>query len=119
MNYTGKICIALFMAAGLNFSADAQIIVNVRPTRPVVVRQQPQPGPDYIWVEEDWRVRDNRYDWAGGYWERQKPGATWVPGHWERRGNGNAWKRGYWSAQHDNGKHKGWYKNKQKKNHKH
>lgn len=94
---------SLILAAGLIlFSvADsvAQIVVNIRPSRPTVVINRPaMPAPGYVWVEEDWQPSGNNYAWHGGYWAAPpRPQAVWVPGYWEERhaAKGHGWgKRG-------------------------
>ena len=80
------------------FSADAQIIVKVRPPRPHYVRVAP-PTPRHVWIEEDWRPRGQEYEFAGGRWaEPPRPGQRWVPGHWANRGNGSVWIEGHWKG---------------------
>ncbi len=43
------------------YSASAQIYVHVRPVARVVVRTEP-PSPRHVWVNEDWRERNGRYE---------------------------------------------------------
>jgi hypothetical protein len=118
MTVSGKIFVILIFLSGMCYNSNAQIYVTIRPARPVVVNRPSQPGPDYIWVDEDWRAGNNRYEWAGGHWvARPRQEAVWVPGHWDRQDRGEYWVPGTWNDnhyKHDNGKHKGWDKQGEK-----
>lgn len=78
----------LMLLAATN--STAQVIVNIRPSKPTVVVNRPaMPAPGYVWVDEDWEPRDNGYVWHGGYWAAPpRTQAVWVPGYWEERHNG-------------------------------
>jgi hypothetical protein len=78
------------------YGSSAQIYVNVRPPRPVVVRTV-APSPAHVWIDEDWRERDGRYEFAGGRWEAPPhPGYHYRQGHWDHSGHGHQWKGGGW-----------------------
>ena len=88
---------ALILSIFLFTSAKAQLIVNVKPDKPASVPRTPPPGPAYTWVEEDWQVVHDQYEWAGGRWEPQPMRRViWIPGRWERRNNGYVWVPGIW-----------------------
>jgi hypothetical protein len=47
------------------YNSSAQVYVNVRPPRPVVVRTE-APSPRHVWIDEDWRERGGKYEYSGG-----------------------------------------------------
>ncbi|HTA62010.1 MAG TPA: hypothetical protein VK835_06120 [Bacteroidia bacterium] len=87
---------ALFFGASL--SASAQIYVKIRPIVPVVVMTE-RPGPDHVWVNEDWNEDNGNYVYAGGYWNAPpRRGDRWNEGHWNHHPeHGDHWERGNWS----------------------
>ena len=52
--------------------SQAQVRVAVRPAPParILVARPAAPGPNYRWVDGNWRwnARQNRYIWVDGYW---------------------------------------------------
>jgi hypothetical protein len=76
----------------------AQLIVRVKPDKPVVVATKPAaPGTTHVWVEEDWKINDKKYEWKGGYYvEPPRSNAEWIPGHWSERNKGWVWIPGHW-----------------------
>jgi len=89
----------LLLSAVVLFTAgtsNAQIEVNVRPARPHYVRTA-APGRGYVWVDEDWREVNGKYEWAGGHWVRPpRQGQRWMAGHWETRHGHHVWRAGHW-----------------------
>lgn len=99
MKKTTKLLMLLaLLTLGALASANAQIIVRVRPARPAVVVERPvAPSPRHVWVEEEWVPHGDHYVWHGGYWALPpRRHAVYVPGHWDRRGEGEIWIKGYW-----------------------
>lgn len=93
---TLKILAFCLLIGGFGFKSTAQLIVNVRPARPVVVRTV-APSPRHVWVDEDWEWRNGNYVFVGGHWvEPSRPGAVWVGGGWVHHRRGWEWRRGYW-----------------------
>ncbi|MBA3829175.1 MAG: YXWGXW repeat-containing protein [Taibaiella sp.] len=91
-----KIFLMLALISCAAFQSHAQLIVNLRPARPVYVRTV-APSPRHVWVEEEWENRGGRYEWAGGHWVAPpREGARFVPGHWRRRPGGEVWIPGHW-----------------------
>jgi hypothetical protein len=92
---SGLLAGLLLMAAT---SLDAQIIVNVMPSRPtVVVTKPPIPGPGYIWIDEDWAPQGKKYKWKGGYWSAPpRKGAAYNKGYWKQNKKGWHWVPGKW-----------------------
>jgi hypothetical protein len=105
-NYTvKKIIVKTFLvfivAVFTQVSSQAQFIVKIRPSAPVVVRSRPPaPSPRHVWVDGEWVWRGNQYVYTEGRWtEPRYAGARWVPGHWKyhRRRGGWFWVPGHWN----------------------
>ena len=108
---------AILMSCGA-YSGSAQIYVHIRPIGPVIIRST-QPSPRHIWVNEDWRERDGRYEYSGGHWaEPPHEGSRYREGRWKHDRRGDTWKPGGWgndnrrrndrhNDRHDNGRHEG------------
>jgi len=78
-------------------SAAAQVVVQVRPPRPIVERRGPAPGRGYVWVPGYQRWNGRGYVWAPGQWQRPpRAHAHWVQGRWVRHGHGWEFREGYW-----------------------
>ena len=89
------LALGIIMSCGI-FSASAQIYVNVRPARQHYV-QTPAPSPRHVWVKEDWRERDGKYEWNGGRWaEPPHEGEKYRGGRWHRSSKGQTWRQGAW-----------------------
>ena len=72
----------------------SEITVGTRLQQPYYTRPI-SPGPDYVWIDGDWRARRHNYYWREGRWER--PGTRiWLSGSWESRPGGYYWRRGHW-----------------------
>ncbi len=86
--------VAVFLT--VSFSASAQIFVEIRPKAPVIVKP-PQPGPGYMWVNEDWEPYGKTYRYTGGHWARSPySGSYWRPGYWVGNKQGQKWVKGSW-----------------------
>jgi len=102
MNTLKKIGIVAAFACmcGAAMPADAQIYVKIRPPRPhVTVKVRPvRPNPTAVWIEDDWRPGNGRYDYNGGRWETPpRRGMTWRPGQWKNTPRrGYVWVPGKW-----------------------
>jgi hypothetical protein len=56
----------------------SEVSVSTQPSPPYYVRPG-SPGPDYVWIDGDWRVRRGNYYWTEGRWA--KPGTRiWISG---------------------------------------
>ncbi|GAB2811690.1 hypothetical protein GCM10027043_08940 [Ferruginibacter profundus] len=77
-------------------SASAQLFVDVKPAYHAVQRP-PQPGPNHVWVDEEWQPKGKKYRYTGGHWETSPhTGYVRTPGHWQNSRRGNTWIRGSW-----------------------
>ncbi len=93
--------LAITMSSGIA-SASAQIYVNLRPSLPVYIRTE-APSPRHVWVGEEWRERDGRYEWNGGHWvEPPHEGDRYNQGYWRHSSRGDRWQEGHW-GHGDNG----------------
>lgn len=90
------LAVVVFLAV---ISAEAQVIVKVRPVAPVVVRPA-CPATGYAWVGGSWKWnrRIRNYVWVDGYWARpRRHGAVWIEGHWRAARGGWKYVPGHWS----------------------
>ena len=100
-----KIAKILFAAAMIGFGvsrSNAQVVVSVRPVRPVAVvavnARPPAPSPRAVWVDEEWAPGPRGvYAWRGGHWALPpRPGVSFVRGHWRGTPRGFIWIPGHW-----------------------
>jgi hypothetical protein len=90
------ICV-LVLLTGMSMTASAQIYVKLRPSRPVIVRTV-SPGPQYIWVQDEWEPNGVVYRYSGGHWViPPQKGVKWKKGHWKKYPkSGYLWVPGKW-----------------------
>lgn len=86
------------MNFGTANTAQAQVVVKVRPNRPKVVVKRPAARKGYVWIQGHWKVnnRRNGYVWVKGHWARARKGYRYVPGKWVTVRGGHQWKSGVW-----------------------
>ena len=78
-------------------SAQAQIVVKIRPPRAKVEHRSARPGRDYVWVPGYHRWDGRAYAWESGRWERPpRPRAVWVAPRWTHRRDGYVFVEGHW-----------------------
>lgn len=78
-------------------SAAAQVVVTVRPPRPMHERRSAPPSRNHVWIDGYHRWDGRAYVWEPGRWEvPPRPRAHWVPAHWVRRGRGWVLVEGHW-----------------------
>ncbi len=99
MNRVQRVFIAVsIISSCCILEASAQIYVTIRPSRPVYTRTV-APGPGYIWIEEDWNVNGDGYEWRGGYWSAPpQRGYRYTKGHWNHSSRGDHWTPGRWHS---------------------
>jgi len=92
-----KLLLFSLILFSVSLSASAQIYVKIRPVMPVVVRTE-RPGPNHVWIGEEWNENNGTYAYAGGYWGNPpNAGDWWEAGHWNHhREYGHQWVRGRW-----------------------
>ncbi|MGB0523083.1 MAG: YXWGXW repeat-containing protein [Flammeovirgaceae bacterium] len=81
---------------GTSPTAEAQIVVSVRPTRPAVVVKRPAARRGHVWIDGHWKARGNRYVWVKGRWVRARRGFRYQPGKWVTVRGGYRWQPGVW-----------------------
>jgi hypothetical protein len=93
-----KRLIGLAFAAALTFStAVAEIVVQIRPPRPMSERRAPRPSRNHVWVSGYHNWNGNAYAWTPGRWEAPpRARARWVAHRWTRRGNSWVLVEGHW-----------------------
>jgi hypothetical protein len=97
-----KLFVSVLLAISLHLlstgNASAQHYVAVRPVKPSADTRAPAPGPDYVWIHEEWKWEHGRYVWSGGYWALPPyRGASWINGYWKRGHEGWTWVMGHWA----------------------
>ncbi len=93
-----KILFAVMLAASaivFNSCGPSRYTVVDQPAVPVYARPV-APGPEYVWVDGDWRWQGGRYVYTNGYWVKPRPNHVWVSGNWQRTNKGYYWRRGHW-----------------------
>jgi hypothetical protein len=94
--FLSRLWIAVLFMIGTVATADAQFVVKIRPSAPVIVRAG-SPSPRHIWVDGEWVWRGGGYQYVNGYWVVPAGrGTAWVPGHWKQTRRGWVWKPGHW-----------------------
>jgi len=92
-----KFLLATFVLIGSVSITQAQtrLYVKVRPTE-VVTTRTTAPHPHYVWVGDEWTVKNNAYVHVAGHWSAPRAGYVWVPGHWTSEAKGDYWVPGHW-----------------------
>ena len=82
---------------GVSLSVSAQIYVKIRPNVPVYVQSE-RPGPNHVWIGEEWNEEGGTYVHSGNHWATPpQAGYKWYPGHWNHnRRYGHQWIHGNW-----------------------
>ena len=83
-----------FLTAGM---VRAEVVVQVRPPRPLVERRVAAPGRGFIWVPGYHRWDGRAYVWVPGAWMRPpRAGVVWVRPRWVHRRHGWVFIEGRW-----------------------
>ena len=80
-----------------SISAEAQVVIKIRPQAPTVVVERPAPRHGYYWREGEYRPKHKTYVYVGPRWIKEKRGRTWVGGHWAPARGGEIWVPGHWN----------------------
>ncbi|MBE7172150.1 MAG: YXWGXW repeat-containing protein [Williamsia sp.] len=92
--FTGILAIVLFSSL---VSSCAPSYVAMRPVPPSYARPV-QPGPGYIWVNDNWVRRGGQYVFVPGYWSAPRRNRVWTEGNWQSRGGRYHWTPGRWRS---------------------
>jgi hypothetical protein len=85
------------IAIGVGSAQAEEVIVHVRPPRPIVETRVVSPGPGYVWIGGYHRWDGRAYVWAPGRWERPpRAHARWVRHRWVHRHGGWVLVEGRW-----------------------
>ena len=85
----------IFIAAGITSQAQTRVYVKVRPSA-VVITRPAAPHTNYVWIGDEWTVKNSAYVHVPGYWAAPRAGYIWVPGHWASEKKGEYWIPGHW-----------------------
>jgi WXXGXW repeat (2 copies) len=84
----------LLLAVG---AANAQVVVQIGPPRPLVERRPIAPGPGYVWTPGYHHWDGRNYAWTPGVWvSPPRPHAVWVAHRWVHRNGGWVMVEGHW-----------------------
>jgi hypothetical protein len=104
------ILLAIAVAGFTLWSADSTaqlVVVQVKPTAPVVVRVA-APSPKHVWITDEWVLRNGKYVHQPGYWMVPGNGKSWKNGYWKNGKGGHYWVPGRWNnSKQYNNSHKG------------
>ena len=96
--YIVKSLMMFAVALSFSFASDAQIVVRIRPSAPVVRVRPPIPSPGHVWVSGNYVWRGGQYVYTDGYWARPPQYRhNWVEGHWRNTRRGWTWVPGHWN----------------------
>lgn len=92
-----KLLLAMFVLTGVAVTSNAQtrVYVKVRPAA-VVTARPAAPHSGYVWIGDEWVVRNGAYVHVPGYWAAPRPDYVWKPGHWTSEAKGDYWVPGHW-----------------------
>lgn len=91
-----KFLLAMFFLTGVASATQAQrIYVKSRP-EVVVTEKTTSPHAGYVWVGDEWTVKDGAYVQTNGHWVEPRKGYVWIPGHWATEHKGDYWVAGHW-----------------------
>jgi len=93
-----KRLIGLAFAAALTFSAAAaDVVVQIRPPRPVSERRMQRPSRNHVWVSGYHQWNGAGFTWSSGKWEQPpRPRAHWVAARWVHQRGGWVLVEGHW-----------------------
>ena len=78
-------------------TAEAQVVVKVRPARPkVIVKKPARARKGHVWVNGHWKANGRNYVWVKGHWVQKRRGYRYTPGRWVTVRGGHKWKPGVW-----------------------
>lgn len=109
MSFKLMLFATLFIIVYDSSFAQVYVYVPIRPPVPVIVRPS-QPGPVYVWINEEWEPYRGAYRYSGGHWAPPpQKGYYRRAGYWKHSSKGQRWVQGSWYKKQpgNKGKHKG------------
>jgi WXXGXW repeat (2 copies) len=93
-----RLTMMIAVAISCSTAAEAQFVVKVRPSHPVIHARPPAPSRAHIWISGEWVWGNGRYNYRDGYWDRpsNRRYRGWVEGHWKHTRRGWTWMPGHW-----------------------
>lgn len=94
--FIASLSVVIFAAIIMTGCGPSEVIVKERP-EPPRYSQPLAPGPEYIWVSNEWVVKNGVYEYRKGYWVPvSNKHRHYAEGYWESRKNGWVWISGHW-----------------------
>ena len=93
-----KLVLTALLGIGLGMaSAQAEVVVSIRPPAAVVERRTLAPSRRHVWIAGYHRWDGRAYVWVPGRWEeRPRAHAVWVRPRWVHRRHGWVFVEGRW-----------------------
>ena len=84
------------VAVGIG-TAQAQVVIRVRPPKVQVEHHSSRPSRNHVWVGGYHKWDGNAYHWESGRWEAPpRPRAVWVAPRYNRTRDGYVFVEGHW-----------------------
>ena len=93
---------SIFAASALTVPAYSQVQIYIGPPPPPIRYEvmPPMPAEGFVWTDGYWGVRDRRYVWVPGAWQRPPyPGAYWTHPHYDHYREGWQVHEGHWDRE--------------------
>lgn len=93
-----KLILTALLGIGLGVvSAQAEVVVKIRPPAAVVEQRTVAPSGRHVWIAGYHRWDGNAYAWVPGRWEEPpRAHAVWVRPRWVHRHGGWVFVEGRW-----------------------
>lgn len=85
----------ILVSAAATSNAQTRVYVKVRPTE-IVTERPVAPHAGYVWITDEWTIKNGVYVHVPGYWAAPRGGYVWVRGHWSSEARGDYWIPGHW-----------------------
>jgi hypothetical protein len=93
-----KFILSALLGVGLGIgSAQAEVVVGIRPPAVIVEHRGNRPSPRHVWVGGYHRWNGSAYAWEPGRWDiPPRERAVWVAPRWQHRHDGYVFVEGRW-----------------------